>query len=96
MRHDQYTVRHLAVAGAAIVEGLAMRHFLPRAINRASQPPAVETTSWALGSLLEPGLPGPSPHDEVAGNGWSLAAIAFLGIVDSLTEPIPPEEVDQD
>jgi AcrR family transcriptional regulator len=96
MRDDQYTVRHLAVAGAAIIEGLAMRHFLPRAINRASQPPAVERTSWALGSLLQPGLPGPSPQGEVAGNGWSLAAIAFLGIVDALTEPIPREDLDQD
>lgn len=94
MRHDAYTVRHLAVAGAAIVEGLAMRHFLPRAIDQAAHPPAVEPTNWTLGSLFEKSLPGPSPSGEVSDSGWSLAALAYLGIVDALVEPIPPEDLD--
>jgi hypothetical protein len=93
MRDSAYTVRHLAVAGAAIVEGLAMRHFLPRAIDQASDPPAVEPMSWTLASLFESGLPGPSITGEIAGDGWSLAALAYLGIVDQLTEPIPAEDL---
>jgi AcrR family transcriptional regulator len=95
-RNDAYTVRHLAVAGAAIVEGLAMRHFLPRAIDRADEPPPVEDRGWTLASLFENGLPGPSPKGDITGDGWSLAAIAYLGIVDALFEPIPPQDIDEE
>jgi hypothetical protein len=71
-----------------------MRHFLPRAIDQAADPPAVEPMSWTLASLFDSGLPGPSTTGEVTGENWSLAALAYLGILDRLVEPIPAEDLD--
>ncbi len=91
-RSDAYTTRHMAVIGAALVEGLALRKFLHLAIDQAEQKPAIEATDWALGNLIGGSLPGPSPGGAITDDGWSLAALAFLGIVDALAEPIPSED----
>jgi hypothetical protein len=95
-RSEAYTVRHMAVAGAAIVEGLALRQLLLMALDNAERPPAVEDTGWELSSLITSDLPGPTPEGDISDGGWSLAALAYLGVVDALVEPIPSEDSGQD
>lgn len=82
LRHS-YTVRHLAMVGASIVEGLALRRILVQAVDEARRPPLVVDHGWSLRDILGPPLPGPDNGED-----WSLAAIGFLGIVDIMTEPI--------
>lgn len=88
-RNEAYTVRHLAMAGASVVEGLALRRLLVKAVDEAKRPPVVPEHGWTLGDVLDPPLPGPG--DDTAED-WSLAAIAFLGIVDIMSEPAPGNE----
>ena len=87
-RNDSYTVQHMAVAGAAVVEGLALRRLITTAVDGAKRPPYVPDHGWSLGDLLTANLPGPGESDA---QHWSLAALAFLGIVDALTEPVGSE-----
>jgi AcrR family transcriptional regulator len=88
-RSDAYTVRHLAVAGAAVVEGLALRRLITVAVDTAKRPPYVPDHGWSLAELLTTNLPYPEASDAQP---WSLAALAFLGIVDTLTEPAVPDD----
>lgn len=83
-RNDSYTTRHMAVAGAAVVEGLALRRLVTMTVDGAKRPPYVPDHGWSLGDLLAANLAGPGGSDAQP---WSLAALAFLGIVDALTEP---------
>jgi AcrR family transcriptional regulator len=92
---EGYTYRQLAAAGAATVEGLALRRVLFEANsdNRASSPTSV------LESVVEAKL----RHPEDDSHDWSIAAIAFQGILDAFTESDPnwvpanlqPDLVDQ-
>jgi hypothetical protein len=91
-RSDAYTTKHMAVIGAAIVEGLALRKFLHLAIDQATQKPDIDAMDWTLSTLIGGSLPGPSADIGVADESWSLAALAYLGIVDALAEPIPSED----
>jgi AcrR family transcriptional regulator len=87
-RNQAYTVRHLAVAGAAIVEGLALRQILTMAVYGARRPPSMADRDWSLASLINDDLPGPSADGGLSG-GWSLPALAFMGLVDAFGEAIP-------
>jgi AcrR family transcriptional regulator len=81
-RRPEYTFPHLAAAGAALVEGFALR-------ARIAQPATENPPSpqWTLNGLLGHPLPGPGidgrPTD------WHPAAVAFLGLVDTFLEPDP-------
>lgn len=88
MRNEAYTVRHIAVAGAAIVEGLALRQILAMAVDGANQPPSMPDHNWSLASLINDYLPGPSA-DGGTSDDWSLPALAFMGIIDAFGEAIP-------
>jgi AcrR family transcriptional regulator len=88
LRDEAYTVRHMAVAGAAIVEGLALRQILTMAIYGAKRPPLIPDHDWSLASLINDELPGPSADGGMC-DGWTLPALAFMGIVDAFGEAIP-------
>lgn len=111
-RDPSCTVRHLAMAGAAVVEGLALRRMLVRAVDRIQQPPVVPEHGWTLREVLDTSFPGPdrgaspgrsSEPDSGQGDrggsrqeeeqGWSLAALAFMGIVQAMCEPVPDSDV---
>ncbi len=86
---EGYTVRHVAMAGAAVVEGLALRSLLENAVEQAQRPPLVPDHGWAFASVL--GEPVPAPEGVESNQTWSLAAVAFLGILDSMTRPTAEE-----
>jgi AcrR family transcriptional regulator len=88
-RDDTYTVRHLAVAGAAVVEGLALRRLVTEAVEDARRPPVIPDHGWSLSDLLTASISGPPDAEN---QDWSLAALAFSGIVDALTEPVEPDK----
>lgn len=78
------TLRHIAAAGAAVVEGLAMRRNILHA--NKDNPRRVHGT-WSLAEVVETPLSGPGVDGQEAP--WQLAATAFMGILDALTEPDP-------
>lgn len=84
LRRASVSFRHLAVTGAAVVEGIALRKVLVEA-NATNE--RVALLDWSLEDLLDDRIPGPTIGDGAAD--WSLAAWAFLGIFDGATEPDP-------
>lgn len=87
LRTPDITFRHLAAAGASVVEGLALRKLLVEANSKNGQQSG---DGWSLPDLLDTPLPGPSIDGGSAD--WTLAAWAFHGVFDSVTEPIPDWE----
>jgi hypothetical protein len=86
---EGYTVRHVAMAGAAVVEGLALRCLLNNAVEQAQRPPLVPDHGWAFASVL--GEPVPAPEGADPDQAWSLPAVAFLGVLDIMTQPTARE-----
>lgn len=79
-RQPSYTFEHVTTAGAALVEGFALRQLLADSAGAAT-----------LTSLLGTPLPGPAPTGGEAP--WTLLAVAFNGLVDAffdLDEAHPP------
>jgi len=91
MRHSAYTIRHLAMAGAAIVEGLALRQLIADTVEKAKRPPLVPDHGWSFSGVLSAPLPAPMGSRDLD---WSLAAIGFLGILNIMTEPVPERGTD--
>ena len=93
LRDQARTLEHLVTAGSVLVQGMAMRQILSEIAARASGEPGEEEAG--AGRPAEPGsealltepLPGPGLDGRPAE--WSLAATAYLGLVDSFTEPDP-------
>ncbi|HWS58427.1 MAG TPA: hypothetical protein VN257_07810 [Actinotalea sp.] len=84
LRQPGYTFEHVALAGWALVEGLALRNAILEATGRDgdAEPPLRPTLDDLLnGELVGPDGPGGAP--------WSTAAVAFLGILDAFLEPDP-------
>ena len=82
-----YSYTHVAAAAAALVEGLALRQILAEAQrgnpgSRMHQLPHLD-----LEQLISAPLPGPGIDGKLAV--WSLAALAFTGILDTFVEPDP-------
>ncbi len=86
-KHAAYTPRHLAVAGAGLVSGIALRRVLAQAGTHPPEADAPPLLDWSLYDLVEGRLPGPGVGQDV--HDWSVAGLAFLGIVDAFTEPDP-------
>lgn len=83
LRAPQYTFEHIALAGSALVEGLAIRNAILEA-DEADEAPEPGPERPTLDELLHGELPGPQ------GTGpWTTAALAFLGIADTFLEPDP-------
>jgi hypothetical protein len=76
------TFRHAAAAGSALVGGLAVDCIMATA-NAARQDEG--TADWSLLELSS----GTMAHPIAGTPGWTLASIAYLGILDTVTEPIP-------
>jgi hypothetical protein len=114
MRDQERTVEHLQLAGGLLVQALALRNTqVQAAIEGADGIPAAgradgpASARGAAGSdgvpaavhvdgLLNAPLPGPALHGGTAP--WTLAAFAYLGVLDAFAEldpdfvPPPPAE----
>ena len=86
MRDSTSTVEQLQAAGAALIQGLAMRHDVAEAATdqwrRTHEADDHSPDQVTDTPILRPGLDG-QPAE------WTLAAIAYLGVVDSFVEPDP-------
>jgi hypothetical protein len=86
MRDSTSTVEQLQAAGAALIQGLAMRHDVAEAAAdqwRNTHEAGVRSPDQVTDTpIIRPGLDG-QPAE------WTLAAIAYLGVVDSFVEPDP-------
>lgn len=81
------TYDHLAAAGAAVVEGLALRRVLVATAEAADG----DDPRTRLGALVADRVRGPGLDGDAE---WSLAALGFLGVFKALIEPVPVEEYD--
>jgi AcrR family transcriptional regulator len=93
LRYPAFGYDHLASAAASLVEGLALRHILARALVGAPDSGQPPRSALSLGDIISTSRPGPGIDGTPAD--WSLAATAFLGILDALTEPDPSNQPGQ-
>jgi hypothetical protein len=89
LRDPAYTLDHLALAGGLLVQSLALRNVqVQAAVGTPEAPGLVSTSDIAIvDGLLNAPVPGPGLHGEPAG--WSLAAFAYLGVIDAFLELDP-------
>jgi AcrR family transcriptional regulator len=81
MRDTRHTIGHLSMAGGMVVQGLALRNALAQAATGHDPDAAVSD------GLLNTPIPGPGLRGEPAG--WTLAAFAYLGIMDAFAKLDP-------
>jgi len=81
LRDPAYRYEHMAAAAGALLEGLALKQLLAEGLLGSS--PDGEQDTF-LSDILNTPIPGPGIDGKTAD--WSLAAIAYLGIMDALTE----------
>ena len=87
---------HIATAGAALVEGMALRKVLldsVLALPIAQMTPQQRDDVRHLQSYIDASSLGPSLTDGQAE--WSLTALAFLGLLDAIVEPDPDADTDR-
>ncbi len=87
LRSPAYSYTHLAVATAALVEGLALGQILAEAQHGNPGSRTHQHQNLDLEQLSSSPLPGPGIDGKSAV--WSLAALAFAGILDTFVEPDP-------
>ena len=87
LRSPAYSYTHLAAATAALVEGLALRQILAEAQHGNPGSRTHQHQNLDLEQLISSPLPGPGIDGKPAV--WSLAALAFTGILDTFVEPDP-------
>jgi hypothetical protein len=83
MRDPAATIEHMLLAGGLLVQSMALRNVQVRAAadgDDAGEAALVDT-------LLNVPLPGPGLHGQPAE--WTLAAFAFMGLVDAFIELDP-------
>jgi len=81
LRNPAATIEHMQLAGGLLVQGMALR-------NVQVQAACADTGEAArVNSLLNAPLPGPGLDGQPAE--WSLAAFAYLGVVDAFVELDP-------
>ena len=86
LRNPSATIEHLVVAGASILQNLALRHALTADSARTTPDPG--NPRKATGDLIRETLPGPAGIDGQPTT-WTLPALTYLGLVDSFVEPDP-------
>jgi AcrR family transcriptional regulator len=79
LRDPSRTLEHLVTAGRAMVNGLSLREFMTR---HASSPASAELRALVDAPLSGTGIDG-GPVE------WTLAAFAYLALVDGFYEPDP-------
>ena len=83
MRHPAATIEHMQLAGGLLVQSVALRNVQVRAAagdDDSGEAALVDT-------LLNAPLPGPGLHGRPAE--WTLAAYAYMGLVDAFIELDP-------
>ena len=83
MRHPAATIEHMQLAGGLLVQSVALRNVQVRAAagdDDSGEAALVDT-------LLNAPLPGPGLHGRPAE--WTLAAFAYMGVVDAFIELDP-------
>jgi len=88
-RHPAYTLDHMALAGGLLVQCLALRNVQIQAATGAPEGPGLARASDTalVDGLLNDPIPGPGLHGEPAG--WTMAAFAYLGVLDAFMELDP-------
>ena len=92
MRDPAATIEHMQLAGGLLVQSLALRNVQVQAAADGAGAAAGEAA--VVDALLNAPLPGPGLHGQPAE--WTLAAYAYLGVVDAFIEldpdftPAPP------
>jgi AcrR family transcriptional regulator len=84
LRNPDATLEHLQLAGGLLVQSMALRNVQVQAAS-GGEPASGEAAH--VDALLNTPLPGPGLHGQTAE--WSLAAFAYLGIVDAFVELDP-------
>jgi AcrR family transcriptional regulator len=88
LRSPSYRYEHLALAGASLVQGIALRQLVAQGSQSAQTGhhgrPGPELS---LLEFIDSPLPGPALA--AGASDWSFAAVALVGIMDVFTEPDP-------
>jgi hypothetical protein len=89
LRNPAHTLDHVALAGGLVVQSLALRNVQVQAAAGAPEGPGMASASDTamVNGLLNDPMPGPGLHGEPAE--WTLAAFAYLGVVDAFMELDP-------
>ena len=88
-RHPAYTFDHMALAGGLLVQCLALRNVQIQAATGAPEGPGLARASDTamVDGLLNHPIPGPGLHGQPAE--WTMAAFAYLGVLDAFMELDP-------
>jgi hypothetical protein len=103
LRDPAHTLDHVALAGGLVVQSLALRNVQVQAAADAPEGAGMARASdtATVNGLLNDPIPGPGLHGQPAE--WTLAAFAYLGVVDAFMEldpdftvpggaPLPPDQ----
>lgn len=83
MRHPDATIEHMQLAGGLLVQSVALRNVQVRAAAGGDD----SGEAALVDTLLNAPLPGPGLHGQPAE--WTLAAFAYMGVVDAFIELDP-------
>ena len=83
MRHPAATIEHMQLAGGLLVQSVALRNVQVRAAAGGDD----SGEAALVDTLLNAPLPGPGLHGQPAE--WTLAAYAYMGVVDAFIELDP-------
>ncbi|HET6188868.1 MAG TPA: hypothetical protein VFE59_17985 [Trebonia sp.] len=83
MRHPAATIEHMQLAGGLLVQSVALRNVQVRAAADGDD----SREAALVDTLLNAPLPGPGLHGQPAE--WTLAAFAYMGLVDAFIELDP-------
>lgn len=83
MRHPAATIEHMQLAGGLLVQSVALRNVQVRAAAGGDD----SGEAALVDTLLNAPLPGPGLHGQPAE--WTLAAFAYMGVVDAFIELDP-------
>jgi AcrR family transcriptional regulator len=90
IRDPARTIEHMQLAGGLLVQGLALRNVQVQAARGGCEDADADTACPVVAhvdALLNAPLPGPALDGGTAP--WSLAALAYLGVVESFIEVDP-------
>jgi hypothetical protein len=102
LRDPAHTLDHVALAGGLLVQSMALRNVQVQAAADAPEGPGMNSAAdtAVVNGLLNDPVPGPGLHGQPAE--WTLAAFAYLGVVDAFMEldpdftvpggPLPPPD----
>ena len=85
-----FSLEHLAVATGSLMQGLLLRTLIVKHTKETAPRPST-ATNWSLDQIINAPIPGPGLADEASD--WSLVAIAYLGILETMTEHDPDADL---